>query len=113
MGERTNLSLRKAIKGYESCIIILPCNCCHRVQPYLKKCFAGVENLRLNEDGDITCLMSDLGEELNLTEIVDTGSKRGQVEKWLADLEGAMKTSVMQVNQLGIALDRHCKRLLY
>lgn len=69
-----------------------------RVEPYLKKCFAGIQKLRFNADADITGIISDIDEELHLSEIIDTGSCRGQVEKWLVDLERVMRNSVKQVN---------------
>lgn len=69
----------------------------NRVQPFLKKCFGGIHKLQFTEDSDITGIISDYDEELKFDEIVNTSSRRGHVEKWLADLEIMMKKSVKEV----------------
>lgn len=63
----------------------------------MKKCFQGIRKFRFNDDSDILSIISDLGEELTFHEVVNTSSRRGNVEKWLADVEVVMKESIKEV----------------
>lgn len=69
------------------------------MQPHLKKCFEGIAKLKFTEAMEATAMMSSEEEVIILEDIIDTTLARGQVEKWLLELESDMKKSVKaQVN---------------
>ncbi|KYM93367.1 Dynein heavy chain 7, axonemal [Cyphomyrmex costatus] len=75
-----------------------------RVQPHLKKCFEGIARLKFNEDLEVLAMRSTEGEEVVILEIISTSIARGQVEKWLIELEAEMRKSVCHmVNQAILA----------
>ena len=67
-----------------------------RVQPHLKKCFEGIAKLDFDEELEVVKMKSQTDETIPLVKKISTVKARGQVDKWLAELEIQMKLSLKQ-----------------
>lgn len=81
-----------------------------RVQPHLKKCFEGIAKLKFNTDLDVISMVSSEEEVVNLSIVVDTAKARGQVEKWLVDLETSMKSTVREIIEKALIAYKNTER---
>ena len=67
-----------------------------RVGRYLVKIFEGVAALDFNDELEVTKIKSLSGEEIPLAKHVSTAKARGQVDRWLADLDKQIKESLQK-----------------
>lgn len=81
-----------------------------RVQPHLKKCFEGIAKLTFTESLDIIRMKSSEEEVVDLSIIVDTMKARGQVEKWLVDLEISMKLTIREITEKSLVAYTNTER---
>ena len=69
-----------------------------RVVAHLKKCFEGIANLTFTKpDLDITHFISSQKEIIEMNTVISTAAARGQVEKWMLQLEQIMVSSIRDI----------------
>lgn len=65
-----------------------------RVQPHLKKCFEGIQKLKIDNEKKIHGMYSSEGEYVEFLSLVDTVLARGNVDEWLMWVEERMVESI-------------------
>ena len=70
-----------------------------KVQPHLKKCFEGIARLKFDGEKKISAMYSKEGEEVPFSRIIDPVLAKGNVEKWLVEVEDVMLKSVKKFHE--------------
>ena len=70
-----------------------------KVQPHLKKCFEGIARLHFDAEKKIHAMYSREGEKVPFTKIIDPVLAKGNVEKWLVEVEDVMLKSVKEFHE--------------
>ena len=68
-----------------------------RVQPFLRKIFEGIDQIRFEEDLEVTAMISEEKEAVDFVNTFNPKDAGGNVEKWLIDCENAMRDSLKDV----------------
>lgn len=68
-----------------------------RVQPFCKKIFEGIHKLEFQPDLEISAMISEEGEKVNFINCFNPKDSQGAVEKWLIQVEDAMRESLKDV----------------
>lgn len=63
------------------------------IQPYLNRCFSGIDRLNMTDDGDVHGIESAAGEQINFTQCISL-IEAGNIEKWLLNIESEMRIAV-------------------
>jgi dynein heavy chain, axonemal len=66
------------------------------VQPHMDKCFEGIYRVMFSDKDEVFGMISAEGEEVKFDKPVDVneGEKKGNVEKWMLEIEAVMKRSL-------------------
>jgi dynein heavy chain len=66
------------------------------VQVHMDKCFEGIARVKFSEKDEVYGMISAEGEEVDLKKPVDVnaGDKKGNVEKWMLEIEGSMRMTL-------------------
>ena len=56
------------------------------IQPYLKKCFEGINELCIDLNNMLTGMKSDMGDVVNFLEKINPADSNGQPELWLCEV---------------------------
>ena len=69
------------------------------VQPHMDKCFEGIYRVMFSDKDEVFGMISAEGEEVKFDKPVDVneGEKKGNVEKWMLEIEAVMKRSLKNI----------------
>mmetsp|Transcript_43579 Transcript_43579/g.42091 ORF Transcript_43579/g.42091 Transcript_43579/m.42091 type:complete len:154 (-) Transcript_43579:804-1265(-) len=69
------------------------------VQPHMDKCFEGVQKVIFNDQDHVLGMISAEGEQVMFDKHVDVneGDKKGNVEKWMLEIEASMRQSLWRI----------------
>ena len=65
----------------------------------MDKCFEGIANVMFNDNDEVYGMISAEGERVEFDKKVDVneGDKKGNVEKWMLEIEAVMKRSLKNI----------------
>lgn len=71
------------------------------VQPHMDKCFEGIQRVHFNDNDEVYGMVSADGEEVLFEKKVDVneGDKKGNVEKWMLEIEAVMRKSLKSITK--------------
>lgn len=64
------------------------------VQPFLCKCFDGINRLQIDANGNINAMLSTMKEKINFMQKISINEAGGSVEKWLLRVENEMHSAI-------------------
>ena len=66
------------------------------VQKHMDKCFEGIQKVKFSDKSEVTAMVSAEGEVVELHKKIDVneGDKKGNVEKWMLEIEKVMRQSL-------------------
>ena len=66
------------------------------VQPHMEKCFEGINRVEFSEKLEVTAMISAEKEIVQLKKSIDVneGDKKGNVEKWMLEIEIIMRKTL-------------------
>jgi len=67
----------------------------------MNKCFEAIETILFNENLEVTTMVSAEKEQIDFLKPINPneGNKKGNVEKWLAELELNMKDTLRKIGK--------------
>jgi dynein heavy chain len=77
-----------------------------QVQPHMAKCFEGISKVKFDKGGTLVEAMISAEEELVIfTKSVDVneGDKKGNVEKWMLEIEATMRKTLAELTRDSLA----------
>ena len=74
------------------------------VQKHMDKCFEGIQKVQFSDKQEVTAMISAENEVVDLCRKIDVneGDKKGNVEKWMLDIEKVMRQSLKMLTQQSI-----------
>lgn len=68
----------------------------------MDKCFEGISRVKFSDKDEVYGMISAEGEEVDYKKVVDVnaGDKKGNVEKWMLEIEAVMRMTLKQLTSL-------------
>jgi dynein heavy chain len=70
-----------------------------KVQPHMSKCFEAIQEVVFSPNHEVTAMISAEKERVDFVKVVDVneGDKKGNVEKWLLEVESVMQKTLFHI----------------